>query len=65
MSTLQVIFSKYAKLELEDAINFYEMEYNGLGQQFKNEAKKTVLRISEYLEAWSTEHNDIRNMFIS
>ena len=29
---VKVIFSKYAKLELNDATNFYELEFEGLGK---------------------------------
>lgn len=50
---MKIVFSKYAKLELEDAILFYEMKYKGLGRQFKAEVKRAVLRISEYPKAWS------------
>ncbi len=37
---MKVIFSKYAKLELEDAKYFYELEFEGLGLRFKEEVKK-------------------------
>ena len=51
---MKVVFSKYASLELEDSIRFYELEYKGLGRRFKKEVKKAVIRISEYPEAWLT-----------
>ena len=37
---MKVIFSRYAKLELEDAINFYELEFESLGRRFKEEIKR-------------------------
>lgn len=37
---MKIVFSKYAKLELEDAIHFYELEFPGLGKRFKEEVKK-------------------------
>ncbi len=40
---MRVVFSKYAKLELEDATHFYELEFKGLGQRFKKEIKKTAI----------------------
>ncbi len=43
---MDVIFSKYAKSELEDAACYYEMEYIGLGERFKTEVKKAAIRIS-------------------
>jgi len=50
---MKVIFSKYAKLELEDAVYFHDLEFEGLGQRFKEEVKKAAKRISEYPKAWS------------
>ena len=41
---MEVIFSKYAKLELEDATLFYELEFEGLGQRFKEEVKKAAIK---------------------
>jgi hypothetical protein len=38
---MKVIFSKYAKFELEDAVQFYEMEFEGLGVKFKQEIEKS------------------------
>lgn len=32
---IRIIFSKFAKLEMEDAARLYELEYPGLGQRFK------------------------------
>jgi len=31
---MEVIFSKFAKQELDDATHFYEIEYQGLGKRF-------------------------------
>lgn len=39
---MKVIFSSLAKLELDDAIAFYELEHSGLGIDFKEEIKKTL-----------------------
>lgn len=39
-----IVFSKYAKLELEDATHFYEHEFEGLGRGFKNEIKKAAIK---------------------
>lgn len=61
---MNVVFSKYAKLELEDAINFYEIKYEGLGQNFKEEVKKAAIRISEYPKAWSIERGDVRKCLL-
>ncbi len=36
----KIIFSEYAKLEIEDAVTFYQLQLNGLGVVFKEEVKK-------------------------
>ena len=61
---MKVIFSRYAKLELEDAINFYELEFESLGRRFKEEIKKAAIRISEYPKAWSVERGDVRKCLL-
>ena len=61
---MEVIFSKYAKLELEDATLFYELEFEGLGRRFKEEVKKAAIRVSEYPKAWSVERGDIRKCLL-
>ena len=52
---MKVIFSKPAKLELEDAVIFYELECLGLGKRFKQEVQKAIKRIIAYPNAWSIE----------
>ena len=57
---MNVVFLKYARQELDDATQFYEMEFSGLGQRFREEVKRAVSRIVEYPEAWPLERGDIR-----
>ena len=61
---MRVVFSDLAKLELNDAVGYYELEYPGLGKRFKQEVKKAALRIKEYPEAWSIERGDIRKCLL-
>jgi len=61
---MRVIFSKYAKLELDDAIHYYELEYKGLGLRLREEVKDAATRISEYPEAWSLERGDVRKCLL-
>ena len=61
---MKIIFSKIAKQELDDAMRFYEMEFEGLGKSFRAEIKKAALRISEYPNAWSLEKGDIRKCLL-
>ena len=44
---MKVLFSKYAEQELNDAVHFYELEYEGLGRKFREEVKKAVIRIND------------------
>jgi hypothetical protein len=50
---MRVIFSKYARQELDDATHYYEIEYQGLGKRFRDEVQKAAKRISEYPESWA------------
>ena len=52
---MRVIFSKLARKELDDATHYYEIEFEGLGMQFRKEVRNAAKRISEYPEAWSVE----------
>ena len=61
---MKVIFSEIAKLELEDSVHYYELEYERLGQKFKEEVKKAALRICEYPKAWSIERGDVRKCLL-
>lgn len=61
---MRVVFSKYAKLELEDAVRFYDLQHAGLGDRFKVEVKKAALRIAEYPTAWSSESGEVRKCLL-
>ena len=61
---MKVIFSKYAKLELDDAMYFYNLKFEDLGYRFKEEVKQAIKRISEYPKAWSIERGDIRKCLL-
>jgi plasmid stabilization system protein ParE len=61
---MKVVFSKYARQELNDAVHYYELAYEGLGRRFREEVKKAAIRISEYPRAWSVERDDIRKCLL-
>ncbi|MFH1562308.1 MAG: type II toxin-antitoxin system RelE/ParE family toxin [Nitrospirota bacterium] len=61
---MKVIFNELAKYEFEDAIEFYELEYLGLGERFKKEIKTSIKRIVEYPNAWSVERGEIRKYLV-
>lgn len=57
---MNIIFSEYAKQELEDAVISYEFKYLGLGKKFKKEVHRAVLKIIAYPQAWPKISGDIR-----
>jgi plasmid stabilization system protein ParE len=61
---MRVIFSKYARQELDDATHYYEIEYQGLGKRFRDEVQKAAKRISEYPESWSVERGAVRKCIL-
>ncbi|HAJ27957.1 MAG TPA: plasmid stabilization protein [Syntrophus sp. (in: bacteria)] len=56
--------STYAGQELDDATQYYEVEYQGLGKRSRDEVRKAAKRISEYPEAWSVELGDVRKCIL-
>jgi hypothetical protein len=61
---MKVVFSIYAKQELDDATHYYEIEYQGLGKRFREEVRKAAKRIAEYPEAWSVERGEVRKCLL-
>ena len=48
---MNVVFTEFAVRELNETYSFYELEITGLGDQFLNEIKRAVKRISKFPEA--------------
>jgi plasmid stabilization system protein ParE len=61
---MKIIFSSLAKLELEDAIAYYELELRGLGINFKEEIRKNINRIKKFPQAASVERGEIRKSLL-
>lgn len=61
---MKVIFAKIARQELDDASTYYEIEYQGLGQRFRDEVRDAAKRIAEYPEAWSIERGEVRKCLL-
>jgi plasmid stabilization system protein ParE len=57
---MNVIFDILARLELDDATEYYDLEQPGLGKRFRNEVKQGIRRIRDYPIAWSKEKGDVR-----
>lgn len=62
---MKVVFSEISKTELEDAISFYELEFEGLGKRFKTEIRSSIKRILRYPRAWPFEGGEIRKCLMS
>lgn len=61
---MKVIFSKYARQEIDDATQYYEIEYQELGKRLRDEVRKAAKRISEYPGAWSVERVEVRTILL-
>jgi plasmid stabilization system protein ParE len=61
---MNVIFDKLARLEIDDAIEFYELEVPDLGKRFQQEVKQGIRRICEYPLAWTREKGDVRKYIL-
>ena len=61
---MKVVFAEIAKIELDDACSYYELEMPGLGIRFKEEVRKAAIRIAEFPTAWSVERGEIRKCLL-
>ena len=61
---MQILFTKIARQELDDAVRYYDLEYPGLGRRFREEVRKAALRIALHPEAWSRERGDVRKCLL-
>jgi len=50
--SLQVRFLPVAEAEYRDAVDYYNGEVGGLGEEFREEVIATVRRITGFPEAW-------------
>jgi len=50
--TVRIQFLEIAQIELDEAIEYYNYETPGLGEEFLTEVLKTLIRIAEFPEAW-------------
>jgi len=57
---MKIEFLPEAKAELEDAVDYYELQVQGLGDTFKTIAKSTIKRISTFPTAWTEIRPDVR-----
>ena len=57
---MNVVFSSYAAQELDDAVNYLELEFEGLGGRFESEVKRALHLIARHPQAWVVERGEIR-----
>ncbi|MBK9214833.1 MAG: type II toxin-antitoxin system RelE/ParE family toxin [Chloracidobacterium sp.] len=61
---MKVLFSEIAREELEDAANYLELEFKGLGDAFKGEVRQAAERVRKHPLAWSIERGDVRRYLL-
>ena len=57
---MNIEFLPLAKLELDDAIEYYELQLEGLGKRYKEEVRISINRISIFPKAWTVIRPNIR-----
>jgi plasmid stabilization system protein ParE len=53
-------FSAQAQAELEEAYEYYERQFPGLGAGFKSEAQHALMLVVEHPRAWKPVGNNLR-----
>jgi hypothetical protein len=61
---LKILFDELASLEYQDAIEFYELEVQGLGLRFKEEVKRALRNLIKFPDMGSIEKADIRRCIL-
>jgi len=61
---MRVLFSALAKQELDEAADYLEREFDGLGSSFRIEVKLAAERISRHPRAWSIELGEVRKCLL-
>lgn len=57
---MKIEFLPEAKEELDEAVQYYELQVKGLGATFESVAKSTIKRIATFPTAWTTVRVNIR-----
>jgi len=61
---MKIEILEIARREYDEAKDFYETEQPGLGSQFKEQIKHSLLRIQQYPQAWPPERKEIRRYIV-
>lgn len=57
---MQVEFIEPASIELDDAIEYYNLQVEGLGKKFLNEILETIELISHFPQLWTQNTENTR-----
>lgn len=61
---MKVPFLEAAQEELDDAADYFELSFDGLGFRFRQEVKLAINRIARHPHAWSVELEDVRKCLL-
>jgi len=61
---MKLVILEIARREYDEAKEFYEAEHPGLGFQFKEQIRHSLLRIQQYPQAWPPERKEIRRYIV-
>jgi plasmid stabilization system protein ParE len=61
---MKLIISKKAYNEIELSQNYYNLQKNNLGNEFKNDVKHLILNILEFPNLYPTIKNDIKRCLL-
>jgi hypothetical protein len=63
--SMDVEFDPLPLLEMNDAVEYYNYKHQGLGDRFKEDVKKGLLRIIDYPNAWQHQTLKTRRFLLN
>jgi hypothetical protein len=61
---MKIEIIEIARREYDEAKEFYEIEQPGLGAQFEEQIRYSLLRIRQHPQAWPPERKEIRRYIV-
>jgi toxin ParE2 len=61
---MTIEFLDIAKVEFDEAMFFYELEQDGLGERFKAEVRRAIDRMLQFPDSWPVERGEVRKCFV-
>ncbi|MCK5152951.1 MAG: type II toxin-antitoxin system RelE/ParE family toxin [Spirochaetales bacterium] len=62
---MRIDFDPLALLELNDAVEYYNFQHQGLGDRFKKDVKYGLKKISDHPNAWQSQTSRSRRFVLS